>query len=73
MQGPDGSDSTSGDDQRTELFDGTTDATHTEDAQMNDELEQHHDNEVEHDGMAMLGILVLAIILIVYVGYNVIS
>lgn len=39
---------------------------------MNDGLEQHHDNEVEHDGLAMLGILVLAIILIVYVGYNVI-
>lgn len=39
---------------------------------MNDELDHSDDSEVERDGLAMLGILVLAIILIVYVGYNVI-
>ena len=43
-----------------------------EEVLMDDELEPSTDNEVEHDGLAMLGILVLAIILIVYVGYNVI-
>ncbi len=66
------SDSTSVAGDRTELPAGTTDATLSEDAQMNDELEHPTDNEVEHDGFAMLGILVLAIILIIYVGYNVI-
>ena len=39
---------------------------------MNDELDRTDDNEVQRDGLAMLGILVLAIALIVYVGYNVI-
>lgn len=41
-------------------------------AGMNDELDRTNDNEVQRDGLAMLGILVLAIALIVYVGYNVI-
>ncbi len=39
---------------------------------MNDELDRTDGNEVHRDGLAMLGILVLAIALIVYVGYNVI-
>ena len=43
-----------------------------EGAGMNDELDRTDDNEVQRDGLAMLGILVLAIALIVYVGYNVI-
>lgn len=39
---------------------------------MNDELDHRNDDEVQRDGLAMLGILLLAIVLIVYVGYNVI-
>lgn len=43
-----------------------------EGADMNDQLDHQDDDEVHRDGLAMLGILVLAIVLIVYVGYNVI-
>ncbi len=39
---------------------------------MNDELDQSNGDQVERDGLAMLAVLVLAIVLIVYVGYNVI-
>lgn len=39
---------------------------------MNDELDQSNSDQVERDGLAMLAVLVLAIVLIVYVGYNVI-
>jgi hypothetical protein len=68
-----GSDSTSIAGGRRESMAITTPpSADTEGAEMNDELDHPEDNEVQRDGLAMLGILVLAIILIVYVGYNVI-
>ncbi len=71
--GVNGSDSTSSiGDRREPMAPTTARSADTEGAEMNDELEHPEDDEVQRDGLAMLGILVLAIVLIVYVGYNVI-
>jgi hypothetical protein len=68
-----GPDSTSTTGRRRESMSPTTaSSADTEGAEMNDELDHPEDDEVQRDGLAMLGILVLAIVLIVYVGYNVI-
>ena len=68
-----GSDSTSSNvGRRASSVITTAPSADTEGADMNDEPDHPEDNEVQRDGLAMLGILVLAIILIVYVGYNVI-
>ena len=63
---------TTGDDRRDRDATMLTTSADTEGADMNDEPDRPNDDEVERDGLAMLGILVLAIVLIVYVGYNVI-
>lgn len=45
--------------------------TQEENKPMNDEIEPTNTDEVQHDGLAMLGILVLTVALLILLGYNI--